>query len=139
MPVIHIEEDDECKIITKQTIFDHIREKSKNFPVLVKSTNAFSPSPEVINLARKRSRENWSELQGEVGVKEQKMELRLDQITNPTPDPEKENQDRLADKEHFNSEPSDTKESLVSVDLTDDMCTCIPLQNTFYAFLNYWS
>ncbi|TYJ37629.1 hypothetical protein E1A91_A05G388300v1 [Gossypium mustelinum] len=36
-------ENDDCKIITEQSIFDHIREKAKNFPLLTPN-NAYSPS-----------------------------------------------------------------------------------------------
>ncbi|KAK5835363.1 hypothetical protein PVK06_011051 [Gossypium arboreum] len=36
-------ENDDCKIITEQSIFDHIQEKAKNFPLLTPN-NAYSPS-----------------------------------------------------------------------------------------------
>ncbi|KAK9943678.1 hypothetical protein M0R45_009279 [Rubus argutus] len=37
-------QNDEYKIVTQQTVFDHIREKAKNFPVLVASNSVFPPS-----------------------------------------------------------------------------------------------
>ncbi|KAA8548132.1 hypothetical protein F0562_004607 [Nyssa sinensis] len=59
-PVIETE-DDECKIITERTVFDHIREKAKNFPVLASSNNP-CPSSEALVLIRKRTREKHLEL-----------------------------------------------------------------------------
>ncbi|XP_052485594.1 DExH-box ATP-dependent RNA helicase DExH17 isoform X2 [Gossypium raimondii] len=47
-------ENDDCKIITEQSIFDHIREKAKNFPLLTPN-NAYSPSSGGLILTRKRS------------------------------------------------------------------------------------
>ncbi|KAM7509150.1 hypothetical protein LguiA_019603 [Lonicera macranthoides] len=52
-----VEDDDDCKIITERTVFDHIREKAKNLPILAASNNDCSPSLETINLIRKRNRE----------------------------------------------------------------------------------
>ncbi|XP_024179709.1 DExH-box ATP-dependent RNA helicase DExH17 isoform X2 [Rosa chinensis] len=45
------------KVVTQQTVFDHIREKAKNFPVLVSSNSVLPPSSEPLELARKRARE----------------------------------------------------------------------------------
>ncbi|XP_022741905.1 DExH-box ATP-dependent RNA helicase DExH17 [Durio zibethinus] len=53
-PAAGIEKDD-CKIITGQSIFDHIREKAKNFPLLTPSSNAYPATPGGLNLARKRT------------------------------------------------------------------------------------
>ncbi|KAJ4729267.1 DExH-box ATP-dependent RNA helicase [Melia azedarach] len=55
-------EDDDCKIITEQTVFQHIREKAKNFPVLTTSNNVHSPSSEPLILTRKRPRERYTQL-----------------------------------------------------------------------------
>ncbi|KAM7512476.1 hypothetical protein LguiB_011351 [Lonicera macranthoides] len=57
-----VEDDDDCKIITERTVFDHIREKAKNLPILATSNNDCSPSLETINLIRKRNRERQHEL-----------------------------------------------------------------------------
>lgn len=59
-------EEEECKIITEQTVFDHIREKAKNFPVLATSNNVQSPSSEAWTLPRKRIRANQVELDSAV-------------------------------------------------------------------------
>ena len=55
-------QDDSCKIISEQTIFEHIREKAKNFPLLTTSSNVCSPSSEAMLLTRKRSRDKAIEL-----------------------------------------------------------------------------
>ncbi|GAA0138701.1 DNA metabolism protein [Lithospermum erythrorhizon] len=52
-PVLTIE-DEECKIIDSTTVFDHIREKAKNLPVLSKSSSD-APSLETLSLIRKRT------------------------------------------------------------------------------------
>ncbi|KAL2940595.1 DExH-box ATP-dependent RNA helicase DExH17 [Bienertia sinuspersici] len=46
--------DDDCKIISGVTIFDHIRRKAKNFPVVAKSNAIHFPTPESSNLPTKR-------------------------------------------------------------------------------------
>ncbi|GMJ01182.1 ROCK-N-ROLLERS [Hibiscus trionum] len=48
-------EKDDCKIITEQSIFDHIREKAKKFPLLTPSNNAYSPSFGGLILSRKHT------------------------------------------------------------------------------------
>ncbi|KAB1209142.1 putative ATP-dependent DNA helicase HFM1 [Morella rubra] len=63
--------EDESKLITEQTVFDHIREKAKNFPVLPASSNSCSPSSEALILKRKRTLEKQFVLHGEVEVLEE--------------------------------------------------------------------
>lgn len=65
-------EDDECKIITGKTVFDHIREKAKNFPVLELSSDSRSPSLETLTLIRKRTREKQLELDTPIEILEDK-------------------------------------------------------------------
>ncbi|XP_027153798.1 DExH-box ATP-dependent RNA helicase DExH17 [Coffea eugenioides] len=65
-------EDDECKIITEKTVFDHIREKAKTFPALEISNNACSPSLETLTLIRKRTREKQLELDNSFEILEEK-------------------------------------------------------------------
>lgn len=43
-------------------MFQHIREKAKNFPVLTTSNNVHSPSSEPLILTRKRPRERYTQL-----------------------------------------------------------------------------
>lgn len=52
-------------------MFDHIREKAKNFPVLPASSNSCSPSSEALILKRKRTLEKQFVLHGEVEVLEE--------------------------------------------------------------------
>ncbi|XP_050384222.1 DExH-box ATP-dependent RNA helicase DExH17 isoform X1 [Argentina anserina] len=47
----------DAKVVTQQTVFDHIREKAKNFPILVPPNNVFPPSSEPLVLTRKHARE----------------------------------------------------------------------------------
>ncbi|XP_059639958.1 DExH-box ATP-dependent RNA helicase DExH17 isoform X2 [Cornus florida] len=61
-------EDDDCKIITERTVFEHIREKAKTFPLLAASNNLSSPSSEALVLIRKRSREKQLELDNTIEV-----------------------------------------------------------------------
>jgi hypothetical protein len=51
------DEDDDCKIITERTVFDHIREKAKGLPALAMLRNPCSPSSETLSLIKKRTRE----------------------------------------------------------------------------------
>ncbi|KAK7395828.1 hypothetical protein VNO78_16399 [Psophocarpus tetragonolobus] len=46
--VLHVVEEDKCKIITEKTVFDHIREKAKNFCLLSAFDNIRCPSLEVL-------------------------------------------------------------------------------------------
>ncbi|KAI3784705.1 hypothetical protein L1987_43808 [Smallanthus sonchifolius] len=53
-----VDQDDDCKIITERTVFDHIREKAKSLPSLAaKPTTEYSPSEETLSLLRKRTRD----------------------------------------------------------------------------------
>lgn len=64
-------EDDECRIINENTIFDHIREKAKNLPVLTSLKVTCSPSLETLNLIRKRTRGKQLPVENAVGVSEE--------------------------------------------------------------------
>lgn len=63
-------EDDDCKIITERTVFDHICKKAKNLPILATSNvePQCSPSLETLTLIRKRNRERQLELDSAIGV-----------------------------------------------------------------------
>ncbi|XP_043725479.1 DExH-box ATP-dependent RNA helicase DExH17 [Telopea speciosissima] len=63
-------EEPECEILTEKTIFDHIRRKAKNFPVLAttKTIDSSSSSPELLILTRKRTREKQLQLYGATEV-----------------------------------------------------------------------
>ncbi|KAK2661719.1 hypothetical protein Ddye_000293 [Dipteronia dyeriana] len=56
-----IDDDDDCKIVTEQTVFEHIHEKSKRFPNLAASKNVQLPSSESLILKRKRPPEKSPE------------------------------------------------------------------------------
>ncbi|KAJ9562940.1 hypothetical protein OSB04_008100 [Centaurea solstitialis] len=48
--------DDDCKIITERTVFDHIREKAKSLPSFTATpTTEYPPSLETLSLIRKRT------------------------------------------------------------------------------------
>ncbi|KAK6798776.1 hypothetical protein RDI58_006479 [Solanum bulbocastanum] len=64
-------EDDECRIINENTIFDHIREKAKNLPALTSLKGTCLPSLETLNLIRKRTREKQLLVENAVGVSEE--------------------------------------------------------------------
>lgn len=46
--------DDDCKIISGHTIFDHIRKKAKDFPVVAKSSAVHFPTAQSSDLPNKR-------------------------------------------------------------------------------------
>ncbi|OMO69422.1 hypothetical protein COLO4_29060 [Corchorus olitorius] len=99
-------ERDDCKIITEQTIFDHIREKAKNFPLLTPSNNAYSPTSGGLILPRKRARHQIHE------------QIELD--SSPRSNEPEQNflngmNDYLSRKHHVA-----TGSSVTTIDLTDD-------------------
>lgn len=51
------DDDDDCKIISEITVFDHIREKAKCFPALTALSSSCSPSRQLLDIQKKRSRE----------------------------------------------------------------------------------
>lgn len=64
-------EDDDSRIITAKTVFDHIREKAKSLPVLPMSNDTTSsPSLEAFTLTKKRTREMHLELDNDLEVLE---------------------------------------------------------------------
>uniref|UniRef100_A0A7N0TMY8 DNA 3'-5' helicase n=1 Tax=Kalanchoe fedtschenkoi TaxID=63787 RepID=A0A7N0TMY8_KALFE len=66
-PVIEAEED-ECRILSKKEVFNHIREKAKNFPILNTEKTTCSPSVETWNIKRKRILEKTSDMRGDIEV-----------------------------------------------------------------------
>ncbi|TQD98072.1 hypothetical protein C1H46_016337 [Malus baccata] len=89
-------EEEECKIITHQTVFDHIREKAKNFPVLVASNGAHSASTEPLVLTRKRAREKQLEPHREFEVLEELEWNKIPRRTavNPSSEPKEAEQNQ---------------------------------------------
>ncbi|KAL3631369.1 hypothetical protein CASFOL_024353 [Castilleja foliolosa] len=69
MPVVETEDDD-CKIITGKTVFDHIRTKAKSLPILPQSNYTPSPSLEAFARIRKRTREMHLELDNDIELSE---------------------------------------------------------------------
>lgn len=61
-------EDDECKVITERTIFDHIREKAKNLPPLRMLGDTRFTSLETLTLIRKRTRERLLAVENPIEV-----------------------------------------------------------------------
>ncbi|XP_059449049.1 DExH-box ATP-dependent RNA helicase DExH17 isoform X2 [Corylus avellana] len=87
-PDLEVEED-ECKIITAQTVFDHIREKAKNFPVLASPSIACFPSSEASTLTRRRTREKRLELHSDVEFLEERDRNKITppSVVNPSSEP----------------------------------------------------
>lgn len=50
------DDDEDCMIISETTVFDHIREKSKAFPVLSPAKTSHPPSSQLLSLTRKRKK-----------------------------------------------------------------------------------
>ncbi|XP_012081222.3 DExH-box ATP-dependent RNA helicase DExH17 [Jatropha curcas] len=74
---VQIEKDD-CKILSEQTIFDHIRQKAKNFPVFTPSKISCSPLSEALLFRRKRHSEDL-ELDNKLDVIEETEKIRIPQ------------------------------------------------------------
>ncbi|XP_061367857.1 DExH-box ATP-dependent RNA helicase DExH17 [Gastrolobium bilobum] len=74
-------EEDKCKIITEKTVFDHIREKAKNFSLLSAFDNIRCPSLEVL-LARNHAREKRPDRCHEVVVLDDEDRLKVPQLTD---------------------------------------------------------
>ncbi|KAL9148882.1 hypothetical protein ABFS82_12G072800 [Erythranthe guttata] len=90
-PVVETEDDDDCRIITERTVFDHIRKKSKTLPVLPTSKDTHSPSLEDFTLIRQRTRERHLELdnmdimevQQSSKIRRTRMATQYPEITDP--------------------------------------------------------
>lgn len=77
-----VKEAEDCRIITEQEIFQHIREKAKNFPGLLASNSTYSPSTETLILAKKRTREKQFEYNSEEEVLEESAGYRFQKQLN---------------------------------------------------------
>ncbi|GAY46809.1 hypothetical protein CUMW_099840, partial [Citrus unshiu] len=64
-------EDDDCRVITEKKVFQHIREKARNFPISTASNNAQSASSEPLILTRKHFYEQRLQLHDELDVPEE--------------------------------------------------------------------
>ncbi|KAL9454808.1 hypothetical protein AB3S75_010249 [Citrus x aurantiifolia] len=64
-------EDDDCRVITEKKVFQHIREKARNFPISTASNNAHSASSEPLILTRKHFYEQRLQLHDELDVPEE--------------------------------------------------------------------
>ena len=75
--------------MTQQTVFEHIREKAKNFPVLVASNSVVPPSSEPLVLPRKRAREKKFGLESGVEVPEESERNKIARriVVNPSSEP----------------------------------------------------
>lgn len=57
-PVVENNDEDDCKIITERSVFEHIRQKAKSLPSLAAKPNTdYPPSEETLSLIRKRTRD----------------------------------------------------------------------------------
>ncbi|KAL0461411.1 UNVERIFIED_CONTAM: DExH-box ATP-dependent RNA helicase DExH17 [Sesamum latifolium] len=85
-PVIETE-DDECKIITERTVFDHIRKKAKTLPFLPMPNDTCLPSLETFTLIRKRTRERHLQLDNDIEVLEvqESRVIQHPKLTEPEP------------------------------------------------------
>ncbi|KAL4383547.1 hypothetical protein GQ457_15G023510 [Hibiscus cannabinus] len=112
-------EKDDCKIITEQSIFDHIREKAKNFPLLTPSKHVYSSSSGGLILSRKRSSDR--------GRSEIRQQILLDPL------PESTGPEQITD--HINNYLSGkhhiTAGSSITIDLTDKSGELPPEPETF--------
>ncbi|KAG6389908.1 hypothetical protein SASPL_151383 [Salvia splendens] len=130
-------EDDDCRIITSKTVFDHIREKAKILPVLPMSDSTSSPSLDAFTLIRKRTREmhlvldndfEVLEIQGSYRTPQSRMAFQRPQRTEPereiqiidedgqilTFDAEAWNEEDVAATEYYNTKPGKSTEATVS-------------------------
>ncbi|XVE67890.1 hypothetical protein DITRI_Ditri09bG0024200 [Diplodiscus trichospermus] len=101
-------EKDDCKIITRQSIFEHIREKAKSFPLLTPSNNAYSPTSGGLILSRKSSREQ------EGSKTHQQI------VINPSPESRVPEQKSDGISNYLTRKLDITAGSSVTIDLTDE-------------------
>lgn len=86
-PVSETEDDDDCKIITESSVFDHIRRKAKTLPVLHVSDDTCSPSLEDFKLIRKRTRERHLELDNDIMSLEVQSKIPRSRVATQYPEP----------------------------------------------------
>ncbi|KAM2014478.1 hypothetical protein ACFX16_045132 [Malus domestica] len=117
-------EEEECKIITHQTVFDHIREKAKNFPILVASNGAHSASTKPLVLTRKRAREKQLEPHREFEVLEELEWNKIPRRTavNPSSEPKE------AEQNQHNTNNLPTPRSSATMNPMDDREAGLPLE-----------
>ncbi|XVF60252.1 hypothetical protein PTKIN_Ptkin08bG0030000 [Pterospermum kingtungense] len=106
-PAAEIEKDD-CKIITGQSIFDHIRDKAKNFPLLTPSTNAYPAASGGVILTRNRTREH------------ERSKIRQQIVLSPSPESTEPEPDTDAISNYLTRKHQITAGSSVTIDLTDE-------------------
>ncbi|EOY02467.1 ATP binding,ATP-dependent helicases,DNA helicases [Theobroma cacao] len=106
-------EKDDCEITIGHTIFDHIREKAKSFPLLTPSNSAYPPTSGGLILTRKRSRDQPLE-----EMERSKTHQHI--VLDPSPESREPEQNvhginsYMTRKYHINSGSS------VTIDLTDE-------------------
>ncbi|XVF14070.1 hypothetical protein REPUB_Repub09cG0025100 [Reevesia pubescens] len=106
-PAAGVEKDD-CKIITEQSIFDHIREKAKNFPLLIPSNNAYPPTSGGLILSRKRSRD------------QERSKICQQIVLDPPPESKGPEQNPDGINNYQTRKHHITNANSVTIDLTDD-------------------
>ncbi|GAV74633.1 DEAD domain-containing protein/Helicase_C domain-containing protein/Sec63 domain-containing protein, partial [Cephalotus follicularis] len=120
--------DNNCKIITEQTVFDRIREKAKNFPVLTKSDKIYSPSSEALILTRKRRREKHQTVGSEA--------LRLTGLS-PSSEPGEAQQNGHAINNYLTPIYDITAGSLGTTNIGDDPEESMPKTSTEEAIFDH--
>ncbi|XWS30379.1 hypothetical protein CRYUN_Cryun24cG0112300 [Craigia yunnanensis] len=101
-------EKDNRKIITGQSIFDHIREKAKNFPLLTPSNNAYPPISGGLILTRKHSRE------------QERSKIHQQIVLDPSPESTGSEQNVDVISNYLTRKHQITAGSSVTIDLTDE-------------------
>ncbi|KAL0424693.1 UNVERIFIED_CONTAM: DExH-box ATP-dependent RNA helicase DExH17 [Sesamum radiatum] len=114
-PVIETEDDD-CKIITERTVFDHIRKKAKTLPFLPMPNDTCLPSLEAFTLIRKRTRERHLELDNDIEVLEvqESRVIQHPKLTEPEPNVHVINGDDPTDISDGSYNLMDTGEQLMT-------------------------
>ncbi|XP_017255311.1 DExH-box ATP-dependent RNA helicase DExH17 isoform X4 [Daucus carota subsp. sativus] len=114
-------EDDDCKIITERTVFDHIRKKAKSLPILAASNvdPQCSPSLETLTLIRKRNRERQLELDSAIEVLDDMDESNFHWNSVSPAEPRKAEQSRQVDKDLISKCNINTADATSSADLLD--------------------
>ncbi|XP_063936553.1 DExH-box ATP-dependent RNA helicase DExH17 isoform X2 [Daucus carota subsp. sativus] len=113
--------DDDCKIITERTVFDHIRKKAKSLPILAASNvdPQCSPSLETLTLIRKRNRERQLELDSAIEVLDDMDESNFHWNSVSPAEPRKAEQSRQVDKDLISKCNINTADATSSADLLD--------------------
>lgn len=111
-----IKAEDNGKIISEITVFDHIREKAKSFPVLSTSNSSHPSSSQLLNLTRKRRPDNLLlEPHCEIVVENLDDNIPKDSVFSPLPVPSETGNSGFNINDHDPKQPQEIRGSISTI------------------------